>query len=85
MVDKEFSEEATFDKLRRIPYNQACVEYTTFCLELVTHQPHLTELELKGMVDLHLRKFGWKLEELNEYWRANIKPLEVVAGCPSLD
>ena len=61
------SPEDTFNKLRRIPYPEACVEYTMAMLDMHVAPYHSLDIEeIRNLVDPILEKFGWTLAELNK-------------------
>lgn len=58
-----WSEEDTFDKLRRIDYNTACVEY----FKAIIHMGCCESMEVRRRVaDPILKPLGWTVDELLE-------------------
>jgi hypothetical protein len=57
------SEEDTFDRLRRISYNDACVEYVVLLMEFSV-PINLPFDEIALILDPHLATFGWTCADL---------------------
>ena len=59
------SPEDTFNRLRRIPYKQACAEYVKGQIGITGPYPYHAE-EFRSIMDPILKPFGWTVEEMNK-------------------
>lgn len=71
----ETSPEDTFNKLRRVPYEEACTEYMMACLYL--HSTATSE-QLREIADPVLEKLGWSIADLNVESRRREQAIQFV-------
>lgn len=65
MNEKRCTIDITFDALRRVPYWQACAEYTIAALQ----QPRGNTIEeIDSAIDQALKPLGWSIDDLFTYW-----------------
>jgi hypothetical protein len=58
---RETSLDAVYDVLRRVPYEQACAEYTMACIYL---RSDAHRFELAAVADPVLKPLGWTTEDM---------------------